>query len=1119
MRHITTILTVLLTAPLLCLSALAQQNTITTVIGGGPNDMPAIDADLNGPFGVTVDSAGNYYFAAGNQNRVFKVNTSGTLTVVAGNGLPGYAGDGVAGGAPNALLNNPTGIAVDTSGNVYIADTANFVIRKVDTSNTITTIAGEAGVCTYNGNGSPATNFDLCYPAGLAVDGAGHLYIADEYNQLIRKLVLSSSTISTYAGSGTGGYSGDGGLAASAELYYPLSVAADAAGNVYIADTYNFRVREVTVSNGKIKTIAGNGTEGYAGDGGLATAANINYTFGVAVNSAGTKVTIADTYDGVVRQFTLGGDIATIAGGGGTGWCGDGGLATSACFNQPYGVAVTSSGSVYVADYYNDRIRQFTAGGNINTVAGNGSTTIPAPATGVPPTGVVLYDPWASLKDPSGNIFIADQYNSMVRELVLSSDLVDFFAGNGADAYRGDGGLATSAGLSYPSGIARDSDGNIYIADTENCAIRMVNTTGYISTIAGTGVCGYSGDGGPATSATLNNPYSVYVDSHDVVYIADTNNNVIRKLTGETITTVAGNGHPGWAGDGSPATAAELYDPFAVAEDGAGNLYIADYNNCRIRQVGAATGIINTVAGSVTCGFSGDGVATENAIYYPSDIKADVNGNLFIADTGNQRLRWVSPAGVMTTFAGNGTASFLGDGGPAEAAEFYSPVGIFEDAAGNFLVSDQYNLRVRNISAFAGLGTSASSVTFGLLAIGASSEPQALTLSGVGPLTIGAILVTGPFAESDNCGSSLPNGQACTVYVYFKPTAAGAGTGSLTIENNGYFNGAAVVSLEGTGTAISVTGAPVSFGNQLEKTASAVQSVTVANKGKTSITMGAITLSETTDFAISSNTCPASGSALAASATCAIGLTFTPKSTGAKKGVLLIDDSDPTSPQLAGMTGTGTSNVSFAPAAAVFAAQAIGTTSTSTRIVLTNKSGASITLGNPAVSVTGPFLLTSSTTCTKAKAVANNGTCLIYVEFSPTAAGYATGTLSVTDTDATSPQTVALSGTGTAISFSPTPLNFGTVTVGTQVSSTVTITNVGVHTVTFTGAAITGTLSTDFTTNVGEPPCGGPLVPGGTCAFTVYFTPSVVGNESATLQLYDNSAASPQGLPLTGTGQ
>ncbi len=380
--------------------------------------------------------------------------------------------------------------------------------------------------------------------------------------------------------------------------------------------------------------------------------------------------------------------------------------------------------------------------------------------------------------------------------------------------------------------------------------------------------------------------------------------------------------------------------------------------------------------------------------------------------------------------------------------------------------------------------------------------------------------MNGPFQESDNCGASLPNGTACTVYVYFKPTASGTATGTLTIENNGYFSGATTISLTGTGSALSVTGAPVAFGNQLEKTTSAIQTVTVTNKGTASITMGAITPNETTDFAIASNTCPASGSPLAASAACSIGLTFTPTTTGAKKGVLSIADSDPTSPQLAGLSGTGTSKVTLAPAAVNFPAQAIGTTtSISTRIVLTNTSGVAITLGTPALSVSGPFATASGTTCTNGKSVANNGTCLIFVTFTPTTAGYVTGTLSVKDNDSTSPQTVALAGVGTGIKFSPSPLNFGSVTKGTQVSSTVTITNVGLHAIAFTGAVITGAIPTDFMTNAGEPPCGGLLAPGAVCSFTAYFTPSIVGNESATLQLYDNSAASPQSLSMTGTGQ
>ncbi|HXM43767.1 MAG TPA: choice-of-anchor D domain-containing protein [Bryobacteraceae bacterium] len=1120
MRHTKTTLALLLTCPLLGLPAMAQQSIIATAIGGGPNSMPAIDADLYNPVEVTLDSAGNYYFADGNQNRVFKVTTGGFLTVVAGNGLPGYAGDGVVGGAANALLNYPYGVAVDASGNVYISDYNNSVVRKVDTSGTITTVAGSfTGGCTYNGNGSPATQFYLCHPSGLALDHSGNLYIADEINNLVRKLVVSTSTISNYAGTGTNGYSGDGGLATSATLNYPSAVAIDSSGNVFIADTSNQVVREVTISNGKIKTIAGNGTAGYSGDGGAATGATFNGIYGIAVNSAGTTVTVADTYNAVVRQFPVGGIINTVAGGAGTGWCGDAGPATSACLYYPEGVAVTSSGTVYVSDTYNNRLRQFIVGGSINTMAGNGSASMPTPVSNLPPQGVVLFGPYGLMEDPSGNIFVSDPGNSMVREEVFSTDLVNIFAGSDVAGYSGDTGPATAAEMNLPASVARDSFGNIYIADAANCAIREVSTSGIISTFAGGDGCGFSGNGGPAIGAQLYYPFGVFVDSQNNVYIADTQNCLVRKVTGGIISTFAGGGGCAFSGDGGPANDAALNNPEAVTADAAGNVYIADTNNHRIRMVAASTGIISTVAGDGNPGFTGDGVATQNSLYTPQDVKADANGNIFIADTGNQRLRWVTPAGLMTTFAGNGTAGFSGDGALAINAELYNPTGIFEDASGNFVVADDYNNRVRSISAFAGLGVSASSLSFGIVSIGATSAPQALTLSAVGPLTFTTVLVTGAFAEADNCPATLANGQKCTIYAYFKPTASGLQTGSLTIEDNGYLNGATTIALQGSGSAISITGAPVLFGNQLVKTASTVHNVTVTNKGKTSITMGTITLIETTDFAISSNACPASGSPLAASASCIVGLTFDPQSTGIKKGALAIANNDPTSPQLVGLSGTGASNVTFAPASVTFAAQTVGTTSAVTRITLTNKTTAALTLGTHAVSVSGPFVTTAATTCTNGKVVAINGTCFIYAEFSPTAGGYATGTVTVTDGDATSPQTVALAGTGTYIKFNPSPVNFGIVQVGIPVSATVTMTNVGPTTVTLTDGSVSGPNAQDFNVSGSEPPCGGSLIPGAVCTFTAFFTPSIVGSESATLYIYDSSVSSPQTLSLTGQGQ
>ena len=311
--------------PLLAFTALAQQNIITTAIGGGPNDMPAIDADIYQPVAVAVDSAGNYYFADSSQNRVFKVNTSGILTVVAGSGIPGFAGDGVHGGAPNALLNNPSGVAVDAPAtSIFRTPITAWCARWIHATPSPPSPGSRASAATRGTAALPPTT-RCATRLGLAVDGSGNLYIADQYNSIVRKLVVSTSTISNYAGTGTSGYSGDGAAATGAELYYPSVVAVDSAGNVYIADSYNYRVREVTISNGHIRTIAGNGTAGYSGDAGAATSATFNQVTGDRSEQPGTKVTIADTYNVVIRQFTVGGTINTIAGGAGAGWCGDGG--------------------------------------------------------------------------------------------------------------------------------------------------------------------------------------------------------------------------------------------------------------------------------------------------------------------------------------------------------------------------------------------------------------------------------------------------------------------------------------------------------------------------------------------------------------------------------------------------------------------------------------------------------------------------------------------------------------------------------------------------------------------------------------------------------------------------
>ncbi len=1134
MRRLTIVAALMLAALLVSLPASAQ-DIITTAIGGGPNGIPALDANIYNPLGVAVDAAGNYYITSYYQNRVFKVSTAGTITVVAGNGASGFTGDG--GAATLASMTQPYAVAVDTASppNVYIADRNDCVVRKVTASTgVITTIAGIGNSCGYSGDSGKGTAAQLYFPEGLALDGLGNLYISDYQNCVVRRLVLATDIISTYAGNHTCGYTGDNGAANAAELYFPIGVAVDNANNLYISDSSNYVIRMVTKATNKITTIAGNHTGGFSGDGGLATAAELNYPAGIGVNGAGTVVTFADYNNQRIRQFTVGGNIATVAGNGtacGSGTCGEGAAATSAELYNPYGVAVTGGGTIYFANQSYNNVDNFTVGGILNRVAGNHQSTVETLITGAPWNGVELNYPYQIGTDTAGDVFIADSNNYMVRKAVKSTQLVNFFAGNGTYGYLGDGGPATSAELRTDYGVATNGAGtSVYVADTGDCLVRNI-TGGNINTFAGFVVsgnprCGYTGDGGSATGAELSSPYSVAVDTKGSVYIADSGNQVVRKVSGGTINTIAGvGGIAGYSGDGGPATNALLYNPYAVAVDPAGNVFIAEYSNCRVREINAITGIITTVAGTGGCGFTGDGLATSNALNGPQGIAVDANDNLFIGDTNNQRVRWVSPNGIMTTIAGTGAAGYNGDGNLATTAALYSPTGTALDPAGNILISDYNNFRIRSVSAFPALGTSVGNLAFGLTSVGSTSTPQTFSVSALGPVTISNISASANYSEADNCPASLANGTTCTMYVYFVPTGAGTLAGNVTINSNGYFSQTNTVGLTGVGSAISLTGAPVSFGNQLVKTTSANKVVTVANKGTTAITMGAITLTNTTDYAIVTNTCPASGATLAGGASCAITLHFTPQSTGPKRGSVVINDSDPSSPQLIGLSGTGSSSVALSPSSITFATTAVGTLSPATKITLTNNTGVSITLGSTPLTVTGPFVVAAATTtCTPDLVIAASGTCVINLQFKPTKVGFTLGSLSVADSDVTSPQSVALQGYGTGVKFTPAILNFGTVNRNTQVSSTATITNVGTTPVFFTGAELSGTNSNDFVVNYQDgAPCGNtaanPLQPGKTCQITVYFDPTKVGAEKATYKVFDNSVGSPQALSLTGTGQ
>jgi len=906
---------------LVAVAALASSSdVISTFAGGGPSNMPATRANVQYPVATAVDSSGDFYYVDTWSHQAFEINASGTIIRLAGSGFPGYNGSG--GLAVNAELNYPQGIAVDPSKNVYIADELNCVIRKITAgSGIITVVAGTPQSCGYGGDGSAATSAQLNRPTGIAVDSSGNLYIADWSNYRIRKVTASTGKITTVAGNGTDGFSGDGGAATSAELNAPLQVALDGSGNIYIDDYYDLRIREVTASTGKIATIAGNGTAGFSGDGGAATSAEINYVQGIASDSAG-NVFIADTVNCIIREVTKStGKINTVAGKGqACGFSGDGSAATSAELNAPYGIAVNSSGAMYIADYNNFRIREATPGGDITTVAGSGALTYAG--NGSPANGATLDGPTGATPDASGNVYIADAYNCVVRR-VNSSGMITTIAGvaptglSSNCGYNGDGIPAASAELYNPVKAIADSSGNVYIADTANCLVRKVTaSTGKISTYAGNASqgCGYSGDGGQATSAQLYDPYGLTFDGSGNLYVADFSNNRVRKVTpGGIISTVAGNGTGGYSGDGGLAASAELQYPSDVAYDSfTGKLYIVDDDNNRVRVV--SSGIIDTYAGNGNCTYNGDKErAVESALCYPGGVAVDSAGDVLIGDEGNQRVRWVNGEGIIQTLAGSGDAGFSGDGevatiscpsgSPATCVpvNLYNPWGVGVDPSGNLYIADENSNRIREVTAIPNANAYPSALSFPDQALGSTGDPQTVTIRTVGPLNIYSINVTGNFEEADDCPSSLSGGATCEIDITFTPGVAGKQTGALTVSTNNHFGNLLSVGLSGSGTGLAYAPTLVNFGNQSVNTTSSAHTVTFTNDTTTAVTFTSASVNKT-QFKMASNTCTGS---LATGKSCAVSVTFTPIASGLLTGTLEVQDSDSSSPQLIPLRGTG----------------------------------------------------------------------------------------------------------------------------------------------------------------------------------------------------------------------
>jgi len=797
---------------ILCITLRANaQNTISTIAGGGGlTNGPAASAVLPFPCGLARDSSGNIFIISQETAAAYRLDLNGQLTVVAGDGLQLDLVDG--GPATRASMNIPSAIAVDASSNLFIAQEANSAIRRVDAkTGIITTVAGN-GTDGFDGDGGPATEAELGNPQGVVVDAKGSILIADTSNNRIREVDSLTGHISTIAGNGTAGFGGDGGLASAAILNTPQGLALDAAGNLFFVDTGNYRIRRVDAKTGIVTTVAGNGGRGFSGDGGPATDAMFNFIG-----------------NGVPPQ-----------------------------------VALDAVGDLYIADQFNQQIRRVDAKtGIVTTVAGILAEGYSG--DGGPATSAELSDPSGILVDPSGNLYIGDNDNNRVRFVAATTGTISTIAGNGG---LGDGESATSATLFFPVGAAV-AGGNIWIADSRNTLIRRVNPAGVISTISGQDyIFSYTGDGGPAVNATLNFPVGITADVSHNLFIADSNNNVIRRIDASSgiITTVVGTGAAGFAGDGGPATKASMNLPSAVAVDTAGNLFISDSNNQRIRRVDFASGVITTVAGNGTAGFSGDGglaVSASLNLAFGDDggVVIDATGNLYISDTNNSRIRRVdSVTGVITTVAGSSSfcaSGKVGDGGPATSASLCFPGGLAMDPSGNLFIADTFGERVRRLDAVSGtIATVAGNGSTGFSGDG-------------GPATAASFATV--------IGVALDN----------------AGTLYIVDSNNQRIRAVHLT------PAATFTGQFANFGPQSVGTKSPAQSLTLGNDGGQSLIFTSATA--TGDFSASNNC----GRQVPPAVSCAILVVFTPTQSGPRSGTLTVTTNDPTNPsQIFDLTGT-----------------------------------------------------------------------------------------------------------------------------------------------------------------------------------------------------------------------